>query len=133
MKDSNSFHATCLDTYPPIRYLRDVSFAAIGVVEDINKKAGRAVAAYTFDAGPNAVIYYEEKDIDLVAGPLKAALGELEGWQDKGIKATDAEGLDSLDLEALRRGISRVILTGVGEGPIETSDSLISKDGEPLR
>lgn len=133
MKDSNSFHATCLDTYPPIRYLRDVSYAAISVVEDINKKAGKAVAAYTFDAGPNAVIYYEEKNTDIVAGTLKAVLGELEGWQDKEIKVNDTEGLDPSDLEALKHGISRVILTSVGEGPIETSDSLITKEGETLK
>ena len=25
MKDSNQFHATCLDTYPPIFYMNDIS------------------------------------------------------------------------------------------------------------
>ena len=34
MMDSNSFHATCLDTFPPIFYLNDVSRAVIRVVED---------------------------------------------------------------------------------------------------
>ncbi|KAL8869441.1 MAG: hypothetical protein Q9198_007886, partial [Flavoplaca austrocitrina] len=53
MRESNSFHATCLDTDPPIFYLNDVSRAAIKGVEAVNEKAGRIVAAYTFDAGPN--------------------------------------------------------------------------------
>ncbi|KAL9010028.1 MAG: hypothetical protein Q9173_004991, partial [Seirophora scorigena] len=41
MRESNSFHATCLDTEPPIFYLNDVSRAAIKGVEAVNEKAGR--------------------------------------------------------------------------------------------
>lgn len=111
MKDSNSFHACCLDTYPPIFYLNDVSRAAIRAVEDINKTAGKTVAAYTFDAGPNAVIYYEEKNTDAVAGALKSVLGHVEGWQAKDIKAQDASGIDARAAQALKDGVSRVILT----------------------
>jgi diphosphomevalonate decarboxylase len=59
MKDSNSFHAVCLDTFPPIAYMNPTSYAAIRLVGDINEKAGKNIAAYTFDAGPNAVIYFE--------------------------------------------------------------------------
>ena len=36
MQDSNQFHATCLDTYPPIFYLNDVSRAIIGLVHAFN-------------------------------------------------------------------------------------------------
>ena len=133
MKDSNSFHATCLDTFPPIFYLNDVSRAAIRVVEDINKKAGRIVAAYTFDAGPNAVIYFEEENGDLVAGTLKAALGELDGWQGSQVKVQGTEGVDSRTLQVLKDGVSRIILTSVGEGPIKTEESLIAQNGEPLK
>ncbi|KAL8644113.1 MAG: hypothetical protein Q9210_007420, partial [Variospora velana] len=39
MRESNSFHATCLDTEPPIFYLNDVSRAAIKGVEAVNEKA----------------------------------------------------------------------------------------------
>ncbi|KAF2280592.1 diphosphomevalonate decarboxylase [Westerdykella ornata] len=133
MMDSNSFHATCLDTYPPIFYLNDVSRAAIKVVEAINKKAGRIVAAYTFDAGPNAVVYYLEEREKEVAGLFKAVLGEKDGWQgERGERVQrDAEGLEHIReeagvaLELLKEGVSRVILTGVGEGPIKTDQHLI--------
>jgi len=57
MRDSNQFHATCMDTYPPIFYMNDVSRAVTNVVHAINVGYEKVVAAYTFDAGPNAVIY----------------------------------------------------------------------------
>jgi len=133
MMDSNSFHATCLDTHPPIFYLNDVSRAAIRVVEDINKKAGKIVAAYTFDAGPNAVIYFEEDNMNVVAGTLKSELGELDGWQGKQVEGQNTEGLDARAVQVLKDGVSRVILTSVGEGPIRTEESLIAENGEPLK
>lgn len=57
MQDSNQFHATCLDTYPPIFYLNDISRILIRIVHVINSYFGHVKVAYTFDAGPNAVIY----------------------------------------------------------------------------
>ena len=80
MCESNSFHATCLDTDPPIFYLNDVSRAAIQAVQAINEKAGRLVAAYTFDAGPNAVVYYEQGEQKTVLGGFRSAVGGKEGW-----------------------------------------------------
>jgi len=57
MADSNQFHATCLDTYPPIFYMNDVSKSIIRIIHAYNKWAGQIRAAYTFDAGPNAVLF----------------------------------------------------------------------------
>ena len=56
MQDSNQFHAVCLDTYPPIFYMNDVSKAIIRLVHVLNEDAGRIIAAYTFDAGPNNLV-----------------------------------------------------------------------------
>lgn len=36
MKDSNQFHATCLDTFPPISYLNDTSRRIIQLVHRFN-------------------------------------------------------------------------------------------------
>jgi diphosphomevalonate decarboxylase len=57
MADSNQFHATCLDTYPPIFYMNDTSKSIVRIVHAYNKWAGQIRAAYTFDAGPNAVLF----------------------------------------------------------------------------
>ncbi|GAQ91371.1 diphosphomevalonate decarboxylase [Klebsormidium nitens] len=62
MADSNQFHATCLDTSPPIFYMNDASRQVIGLVEQWNAQAGEIKAAYTFDAGPNAVLFCLEAD-----------------------------------------------------------------------
>ena len=143
MAESNSFHATCLDTEPPIFYLNDVSRAAIRVVEGINKMAGKVIAAYTFDAGPNAVIYYLEEHNMQVAGLIKAFLS-IEGWQPQQ-KSDDfwwegVSGGNSADTHfrsvqkefiTLQEGVSRVIQTRVGEGPISVDDHLIDEKGEP--
>lgn len=57
MRDSDSFHDVCADTIPPIYYLKPISKDIIHVINSYNKYCGVVSAAYTFDAGPNAVIY----------------------------------------------------------------------------
>ena len=72
MMDSNQFHATCLDTYPPIFYMNDVSRSVIQMIHKYNAWAGEIRAAYTFDAGPNAVLYTLDKHVvELLALVLK--------------------------------------------------------------
>lgn len=138
MRDSNSFHATCLDTSPPIFYLTDVSRAAIRAVEDINAAAaaGKLIAAYTFDAGPNAVVYYLQENEGAVAGVFKTFLGDKEGWEsDRGRKVKQPKEsilLKGNIVETLAHGISRVILTSVGEGPCKVQDHLIDEQGQTI-
>ncbi|KAK6135924.1 hypothetical protein DH2020_030342 [Rehmannia glutinosa] len=74
--DSNQFHAVCLDTLPPIFYMNDTShrqepffnssfinvivphfyLPIISCVEKWNRHEETPQVAYTFDAGPNAVL-----------------------------------------------------------------------------
>lgn len=72
MQDSNQFHATCLDSYPPIFYMNDISRSIIRLITVYNafySPDGTSLrAAYTFDAGPNAVVYcLEEHATELAA------------------------------------------------------------------
>lgn len=132
MRDSNSFHSTCADTYPPIFYMNDVSRAAVRAVEMVNKAAGKTVAAYTFDAGPNAVIYYLEEDQEIVLGTFYPLLQEVTGWKDEATSFKSGAQLDEAVASMLKGGVSRVIMTGVGEGPLKTEQHLVDEKGEAV-
>lgn len=132
MRDSNSFHSTCADTYPPIFYMNDVSRAAIRAVEAINAQAGKTIAAYTFDAGPNAVIYYLEEDAATVLGAFAPFVAATEGWKE-GSAANPTVKLDEGIASTIKEGVSRIIMTGVGEGPQKTDEFLIAEDGTPVK
>lgn len=127
MKDSNNFHATCLDTDPPIFYLNDTSRAAIRLCEAINTAHDRLICAYTFDAGPNAVVYYLADQEEDVAGVFKSFLGGQIGWDGKRGQAVKPSGVPKgaeKAVEVLKQGIRRVILTGVGDAPRRVEEHL---------
>ncbi|KAI8923602.1 GHMP kinase [Entophlyctis helioformis] len=78
MADSNQFHAVCLDTFPPIFYMNDISRGIISLITAYNNlflsapaPAGSDAtstrrgyrAAYTYDAGPNAVLYIRREHV----------------------------------------------------------------------
>lgn len=41
MQDSNTFHAVCMDTYPPCVYMNDTSHAVVEMVHAFNEASGR--------------------------------------------------------------------------------------------
>lgn len=136
MKDSNSFHATCLDSFPPIFYLNDTSKKIIKLCHLINEFYDEIIVAYTFDAGPNAVLYYlKENESKLFAFIYK--LFHLNyGWENKfnmnqldnflNIFENEISNKLSSPLDYnLHEGITRVILTQVGPGPQDTEECLI--------
>lgn len=133
MRESNSFHATCADTYPPIFYMNDVSRAAIRAVEQINAKAGKTIAAYTFDAGPNCVVYYLEEDARTILGSFYQPLAEVTGWKEGTASIKSTVELESSLAASLKEGVSRVIMTGVGEGPIKAEEYLIDENGQAVK
>ncbi|PJF18655.1 Mevalonate pyrophosphate decarboxylase [Paramicrosporidium saccamoebae] len=61
MRDSNQFHAVCMDSYPPVFYLNEASRTVIHLVHGYNRENVRL--AYTFDAGPNAFIFCLEAEL----------------------------------------------------------------------
>lgn len=147
MQDSNQFHAVCLDTDPPIFYMNDISRAIIAIITEYNRASvesgGTIKAAYTYDAGPNAVIYAPEANmreiVDLICyyfpqtqafeDPFKLFQGTKPGeklqmpagFNDKVAKVADAGS------------VSRLIHTRVGDGPrvLESKEALLGPLGLP--
>mmetsp|Transcript_3295 Transcript_3295/g.4848 ORF Transcript_3295/g.4848 Transcript_3295/m.4848 type:complete len:469 (+) Transcript_3295:1-1407(+) len=65
MKDSDNFHEICAATIPPLYYMNDVSRDIQKVVRAYNAYKGKLTIAYTYDAGPNAVIYLPKSEVEL--------------------------------------------------------------------
>lgn len=136
MQDSNQFHAVCLDTFPPIFYLNDTSKAIMRLVAVLNEHHGRIIAAYTFDAGPNAVIYCLDEFVPIITAAMSIyfpartpdALGYCNKPEEFAGYNAAADSLLSAELKAklaktgrLPQGgdVQYVFLTKVGCGPIE--------------
>ncbi|MGB9598849.1 MAG: diphosphomevalonate decarboxylase [Minisyncoccales bacterium] len=93
MRESNNLHAVMLDTWPPLFYLNELSKEIIFTVLELNKKEKKNIAAFTFDAGPNAHIFtlkkYEKK--------VKDALLKI-------------------------KGVKKILVAKIGSGPKEIQD-----------
>ncbi|KAM9545098.1 diphosphomevalonate decarboxylase [Salvelinus alpinus] len=140
MKDSNQFHATCLDTYPPIFYLNDVSRRVINLVHRYNRHYRETKVAYTFDAGPNAVIYTLQQNVQEFVQVVKHFFPpETNGEQFlKGLPVaptTLSEELkQAIGMEPMVKGICYIISTKAGPGPRvveDPSEHLLGSDGLP--
>ncbi|XP_016053475.1 PREDICTED: diphosphomevalonate decarboxylase [Miniopterus natalensis] len=123
MKDSNQFHATCLDTFPPISYLNDTSRHIIHLVHRFNAHHGQTKVAYTFDAGPNAVIFTLDDTVaEFVAAVRHSFPPESNGDKFlKGLPVRPAPLSDelkaALGMDPAPGRIKYIIATQVGPGP----------------
>ncbi|KAJ2700848.1 diphosphomevalonate decarboxylase [Coemansia sp. IMI 203386] len=153
MRDSNQFHAVCLDTYPPISYMNDTSRAVAGLVHAFNAVRGRVAAAYTYDAGPNAVIYALKDDMrdvvelftscfprddTMLADAFYAdPFGVFASPDEAGKRVTDpaVAELAATAGKYAAGSVRRIIHTEVGDGPriLPASQSLLSDVGMPKR
>ncbi|KAK3085385.1 hypothetical protein FSP39_002567 [Pinctada imbricata] len=140
MKDSNQFHAVCLDTYPPISYLTDVSRQIIQLIHMYNKYHSCNKAAYTFDAGPNACIYLLEEAVPELLQLITHFFGSDEKVNGTFVQGIDAPFTDSqvdvsqFPLQQNKGAVKYIIYTKPGPGPqilTDPTDSLISTDGQP--
>ncbi|CAL9734194.1 diphosphomevalonate decarboxylase [Monosporozyma servazzii] len=142
MRDSNSFHATCLDSFPPIFYINDTSKRLINLCHKINSFYSTNIVAYTFDAGPNAVLYYLKENEHKLLSILNEFCQDINGWNDK-FSTDQIQNWNSHYTSHLKQvfepilinyrndineKIARIISTQVGPGPQSVKESLINKE-----
>lgn len=127
MKDSNQFHAICLDTYPPIFYLNEASRHIIKICTYINEMSGGCKVAYTFDAGPNACIYVLEPFMQRFASILKYFFPSETGLEVKGQSFSSqndsevkqiCEDLEVKGITKMKGALQYLISTRLGSGPV---------------
>lgn len=139
MADSNQFHAVALDTEPPIFYMNDVSRAIIALIVEYNRASGKLKAAYTFDAGPNAVIYTLAENVKDIAQLVIKYFPQQEQFNDVlGIGPIQPAVIPGFNENILKQfevgAVKGLIHTCVGDGPrsLDTEHSLLKSDGYPL-
>lgn len=143
MQESNQFHAICLDTLPPLFYLNHTSQRIIALVHAFNTMMGRACVAYTFDAGPHAVLYL----LDQWVGPFLSHLLYYHLPQQHGMAKEDGFIADRLgllekevaidtasklngDIRSEDNGVSQIIVSKIGEGPTILEHVMLDEDGK---
>lgn len=149
MADSNQFHAVALDTEPPIFYMNDVSRAIISLIVEYNRvsiEAGNGrKAAYTYDAGPNAVIYTLKDNvkeiIELIVkyfpqreGSFKDVFGLFNGVDVARISGKTVPGFNNAVAKEFDVGaVKALIHTKVGDGPraLGHEETLLGGGGLP--
>jgi len=62
MAESNTLQACLADAVPPVAGVSDVSRRLMDVVHRFNAHMGRTAAAYSFEAGPDPVLLFLERD-----------------------------------------------------------------------
>lgn len=136
MRDSNQFHAICLDTFPPILYLNDASRQVIKLCSIINAHYGHNKLAYTFDAGPNACIYLLEDFVDIFLAiskeffPVTACAeslpikGKAHKLPNRDEFKTIVDVLKSKGFKPKPDLISYIINTSLGRGPTLVQEHL---------
>ncbi|XP_023233321.1 uncharacterized protein LOC111633026 [Centruroides sculpturatus] len=137
MKDSNQFHAICMDTYPPLRYVNAVSLAIMDLVHSYNAFYGVNKIAYTFDAGPNACLFMLEQNVSDVAALIKHFFPSnvdnskfFIGLPVMPLEHLSETLINSMQISPIHRGLQYVIHTQVGTGPelIEISSAHLLDD-----
>ena len=123
----------------------------VHTITALNKGAGKVVAAYTFDAGPNGVIYTLKQHVPTVLKAVQHAFPAPEGsaaidgegyYRGKAMPATlkfedDSGAAAFAAVESGVRafegeGLQYIFRTDVGDGPRTLETSLADEDGNAI-
>ncbi|VVC45332.1 GHMP kinase N-terminal domain,Diphosphomevalonate decarboxylase,Ribosomal protein [Cinara cedri] len=132
MKDSNQFHAVCLDTYPPCVYLNQVSHEIISFVHDYNEATGQIKVSYTFDAGPNAFLFILQNDLSSFMSELIKVFPTDQPISSyiRGIVSTQSDMLKKPGFEPKDKNLLKyIIVTKLGSGPRYSDNHLLNNNG----
>lgn len=144
MKESNQLHSVCQDTFPPISYMNDTSWSIVKLVHAYNEYKGETKVAYTFDAGPNAVLYLLKDDVSELFAFINHVFPPPNS-QDKhsyfkGLPSENSQTVSKatitsvVSMEPQANAIKYIIYTKVGPGAQEVTNedaSLIDENGLP--
>uniref|UniRef100_A0A6B2L6M2 Diphosphomevalonate decarboxylase n=1 Tax=Arcella intermedia TaxID=1963864 RepID=A0A6B2L6M2_9EUKA len=130
IKDSNQFHAVCLDTYPPIFYLNEISKKVIALITKYNSLHKNLRVAYTFDAGPNAVLYIQPEHYEEVLNLVNYHFPLSHNKK----QVTLSNELKNL-IEPCPDLLANIIATNIGPGPqvLSSSESLFDSNLLPKK
>jgi diphosphomevalonate decarboxylase len=146
MQDSNQFHAVALDTDPPIFYMNDVSRSIIALIVEYNRVSveagGKFKAAYTYDAGPNAVIYTPKENVKEIVSLIVRYFPQSHGFKDTfGLFGAAGVGeggvVEGFNVNVAKKfevgAVKSLIHTRVGDGPrvLGDEEALLGPDGLP--
>ena len=129
MKDSNQLHSICQDTYPPISppYMNDISHKIVYLISTYNETEIKA--AYTFDAGSNAVLFTLEEHFDELLGtilkyfPANINNPNFINISPKKLESISANAININGMNECVGGLESIICTKPGPGAHISSES----------
>jgi len=144
MDDSDDFHAVFADTNPAIFYMNETSRNVVQLVHNYNEHVGKLSASYTFDAGPNPVIYLLKEHVVPVLALIRHHFPSDTPEDSYICNVQDMAAVKSFVLpeelsnqakEENRNALKYIFQTSVGPGPqvlASTPTLLVNEDGLPL-
>lgn len=141
MRDSNDMHSICSDTFPPIFYLNDTSKLIIEFVHFINNYFNKSIVCYTFDAGPNAVLFTKDKYyMNIVIKCLNIIFNNISIYDPLLLSSNNMNNDNNIkdkilfekiksnfELNNNNQGIEKLILTRGGKGASIVESRIMSK------
>lgn len=141
MKDSNSFHAICQDTFPPICYMNEISWSIVKLIHVYNQVYASNQVAYTFDAGPNACLFLLKERVEemysIIDHFYPAAIKKLNYFRGETVARVKIDTnllkvFEEKSIQIQPDALKGIIYTKIGPSPkTDNNLSLLNDEGLP--